>query len=203
MAPAQVPSTRTPGAPLRAYWFSQTIGLDRGLQPFLQAMAHATTRIELDIRGDDPWGHGETLKTMARELGVADRLRLLPMAPPEEMVRLAAAYDLGLSLETNATENRRLCLTNKIFTYLLAGVPVLLSDTPAQRQLAPELGEAAALVPLSDPLAVATAVDRLAGRLDQARAEALRLGRERYNWEVEKGALLASVGAAFAQGASC
>jgi hypothetical protein len=61
------------------------------------------------------------------------------MAPPEEMVRQAAPYDIGLSLETDISDNRSLCLTNKIFTYLLAGVPVLLSDTPAQRALAPRL----------------------------------------------------------------
>jgi glycosyltransferase involved in cell wall biosynthesis len=199
MAPTQSPPPRLPGAPLRAYWFSQTIGLDRGLQPFLQAMARTAVRIELDIRGGDPWGHGKTLRTMARELGIADRVRVLPVAPPQEMVRLAAAYDLGLSLETDVSENRRLCLTNKIFTYLLAGVPVLLSDTPAQRALAPDLGRAAALVPLSDPTAIAAALDRLAAGLDEARAEALRLGRERYNWDVEKGALLASVEAAFAR----
>jgi len=200
MAPPQPRAPRQPGAPLRAYWFSQTIGLDRGLQPFLQAMARTAIRVELEIRGDDPWGQGETLKTMARELGIADRLRVLPVAPPQEMVRLAAAYDLGLSLETDVSENRRLCLTNKIFTYLLAGVPVLLSDTPAQRALAPDLGDAAALVPLSDPTAIAAALDRLAAGLDAARVAALRLGRERYNWEVEKDALLASVETAFARG---
>jgi len=200
MAPAQAPSPRQPGASLRAYWFSQTVGLDRGLQPFLHAMARTTARVELEIRGDDPWGHGETLRALARELGIADRVRLLPVAPPQEMVRLAAAYDLGLSLETDVSENRRLCLTNKIFTYLLAGVPVLLSDTPAQRALAPDLGDAAALVSLSDPTAIAAALDRLAARLDGARAEALRLGRERYNWEIEQRALLASVEAAFSRG---
>src|SRR6478609_8404327 len=200
MLPTQAPVPRQPGAPLRAYWFSQTIGLDRGLQPFLQAMVRTTARIELEIRGGDPWGHGETLRTLARALGIADRVRLLPVAPPQEMVRLAAAYDLGLSLETDVSENRRLCLTNKIFTYLLAGVPVLLSDTPAQRALAPDLGGAAALAPLSDPTAIAAALDRLAAGLDPARAEALRLGRERYNWEIEQRALLASVEAAFSRG---
>jgi hypothetical protein len=206
MAPPPAAMPRQPDAPLCAYWFSQTIGLDRGLQPFVQAMARTKTRIELELRGDDRWGHGETLMAMARDLGIGDRLRLLPMAPPEEMVRLAASYDLGLSLETSVTENRRLCLTNKIFTYLLAGVPVLMSDTLAQRALAPDLGAAAALVSLADPPGIAGTLDRFAGSLDQARAEAARLGRERYNWEVEKGALLGSVAAAFEhneQGASC
>jgi len=187
---------------LRAYWFSQTVGLDRGLQAFLKAMAVAKGRVSLDIRGGNRWGHGDTLLELARELGIAERVRLLPTAAPDEMVDLAASYDLGLSLETEATESRRLCLTNKIFTYLLAGVPVMMSDTPAQRALAPELGDAAALVSLADPTAMAQALDRLAGspdRLDEAKAKAADLGRQRYNWQMEKRALLASVERAFAQ----
>jgi glycosyltransferase involved in cell wall biosynthesis len=199
MAPTEVSVPRPPGAPIRAYWFSQTIGLDRGLQPFLQAMAQARTRIELELRGADPWGHAGTLLAQARDLGLADRVRVLPLGAPDEMVRLAAAYDLGLSLETDVSQNRQLCLTNKIFTYLLAGVPVLMSETPAQRQLAPDLGAAAAVAPLSDPKALATAIDRLADGLDAAKVQAARLGRERYNWETEKAALLASVDAALAR----
>jgi glycosyltransferase involved in cell wall biosynthesis len=140
------------------------------------------------------------LARLARDLGIADRVRVLPMASPGEMVRLAAAYDLGLSLETDVSENRQFCLTNKIFTYLLAGVPVVMSDTPAQRQLAPDLGEAAAVVSLANPKGIAAALDRLAGTLDAAKAEAMRLGRERYNWETEKKALLVSVESAFARG---
>jgi len=187
---------------LRAYWFSQTVGLDRGLQAFLKAMAAAKGRVSLDIRGGNRWGHGDTLMALARELGIAERVRLLPTAAPAEMVDLAASYDLGLSLETEATESRRLCLTNKIFTYLLAGVPVMMSDTPAQRALAPELGDAAVLISLADPPAMAQALDRLAGssdRLDQAKAKAAELGQQRYNWQVEKRALLSSVEHAFAQ----
>jgi len=199
MAPAQAVAPRHADAPLRAYWFSQTIGLDRGLQPFLQGMAKAKARVELELRGDDRRGHGSALLAMAKDLGLGDRVRLLPMAAPEEMVRLAAAYDLGLSLETDVSENRQLCLTNKIFTYLLAGVPVVMSDTPAQRQLAPDLSDAAVLVPLADPQAIAAAIDRLAAKLDAAKAHAVHLGRERYNWDVEKKALLASVDRAFAE----
>jgi hypothetical protein len=79
-------------------------------------------------------------------------------------------------------------------------VPVLLSDTPAQRALAPELGAAARLVSLADPAAMAATLDDLAGSSaarTEASASAWRLGRERYNWEVEKAALLASVARAF------
>jgi glycosyltransferase involved in cell wall biosynthesis len=187
---------------LRAYWFSQTVGLDRGLQEFMRAMARAKSHVSLDIRGGDRSGHGDALMALARNLGVAERVRLLPIAPPDEMADLAVPYDIGLSLETGASESRRLCLTNKIFTYLLAGVPVMMSDTPAQGALAPDLGEAATLVSLANPDSMAQALDRLAGSpeaLDKAKAAASRLGRQRYNWDVEKQALLDAVERVFAQ----
>ncbi len=199
MAPAQRERGGRPGG-VRAYWFSQTIGLDRGLQSFLRAMARSRVRVALDIRGRNRWGHGDKLMTLASELGVADRVALLPPAPPDDMVRLAAHYDIGLSLETDANQNRGLCLTNKIFTFLLAGVPVLMSDTPAQRALAPALGAATRLVALDDHDGMAAVLDRLASapaELDAAKAAAWQLGQERYNWEREKGGLLQSVAMAF------
>ena len=203
MAPPRPRPVRSrEGTPiLRAYWFSQTIGLDRGLQAFIQAMARAEAHVTLDIRGSNRWGHGDALLALAHSLGVADRVRLLPMAPPGEMVRLAADYDLGLSLETEVSENRRICLTNKIFTYLLAGVPVVMSDTPAQTLLAADLGPAGRLCSLADPAGLAATLDALASPavLAEASASAWRLGRERYNWEREQEVLLQSVAAAFAR----
>ena len=145
-------------------------------------MAQASTPIELESAGDDPWGHGATLLAMARDLGIGDRVRVLPMASPDEMVRLAAAYDLGLSLETDVSENRRLCLTNKIFTYLLAGVPVVMSDTPAQRAARARSrrgGGSGAACPIRQAIAVGARSP--CGRLDAPRSATP--GRERYNWE--------------------
>ena len=194
-APHQGDPTR-----LKAYWFSQTIGLDRGLQPFLQAMARTRGHVTLDIRGGNQWGGGDRLMALARELGVADRVSVLPKAPPDEMVRLSAAYDIGLSLETAGTENHQICLTNKLFTYLLAGIPTMMSDTRAQREFAPALGAAGMLVSLSDPGTIAAALDDLGeapARLAEAKRTAWRLGRERYNWGVERDFLLKAVDRAF------
>lgn len=182
---------------LRAYWFSQTIGLDRGLQAFLRAMARTRSHVSLDIRGVDR--QGESLMAFAQELGVRDRLTLLPLASPDKMVELAAAYDVGLSLEPGFSENNRRALGNKIFTYLLAGVPVLMSDTPAQRLLAPDLGEAAAVFSLQDSDGMAAQLDRWAFSVDdrqRARATARDRAMTRYNWDLEKQAMLASVASA-------
>ncbi len=111
-------------------------------------------------------------------------------------VRSAAGYTAGLSLELRRPLNRNVCLTNKAFTYLLAGVPVILSRTRAQDRLAAELGDAALLLDLDDMQGSATKVtDWLNSPTVRctARREAFRLGRERFNWDIEKGKFLARI----------
>lgn len=185
-----------PKEELSAYWFSQTIGPDRGLQSFIQAMARTHARVTLHVRGSDHWGHGKNLLALARSLQIGDRVELLPMESPFRMVEFASQYDIGLSLEADISESRRRCLTNKIFTYLVAGRPVLMSDTPAQTALAGDLGAAAALVSLSDPATISDQLDRWAlssNGLQAAREAAWQLARTRYNWQVEQQVFLASV----------
>jgi hypothetical protein len=109
------------------------------------------------------------------------------------MVRLASPHDIGLVGETGATHNRRIALTNKQFTYLLAGLPILMSDVPAHRDFAAALGEAAHLYAVDDDVQLAQMMDEVLGdpaRLAAARAHAWRLGQERYNWDMEKQTLL-------------
>ena len=118
------------------------------------------------------------------------------MALPCEMIRLATPYSLGLALELDDPPNRALCLTNKAFAYLLAGIPILFSRTPAQEQLAGALGEAAMLVDLDRPDVTAHTLDAFfadKGLQARARACAWRLGHDRYNWDTEKVKFLDSV----------
>src|SRR5205823_6608835 len=134
---------------LSLYWFSQTVGPGRGLEPFIEAMGKVRAQVKLSIRGSDFLGYSARLKAIATEAGVADRVHFLPSAPPNEMARLAAQHDVGLASELTVPPNHAIALSNKIFIYLLAGIPILLSDTPAQRELARELGSAARLVDLN------------------------------------------------------
>jgi glycosyltransferase involved in cell wall biosynthesis len=110
-------------------------------------------------------------------------------------VKLAQGYDVGLSVEDADVMNRHLCLGNKIFTYLAAGVPVLMTATPAQSRLAAGLDGAAVLYNNGD-------IDALAELLTQWNADATRrcaaahaaraAAERRWHWEhaEDRGALL-------------
>lgn len=190
------PGPISDGRPARIYWFSQTIGPGRGLEAVVAALGLMRTPVELHLRGFPAPGYVSRLQELAARAGLARPVRCLQPGVPHEMARLASGADLGLSTEERLPPNRNLCLTNKIFIYLLAGIPQLLSDTAAQRALAPELGEAALLADLSEPGAVAARLDEFLsspGRVAAARRKARELAAQRFCWDVEKSIFLESI----------
>ncbi|MEO6053961.1 MAG: hypothetical protein ABIP97_08125 [Chthoniobacterales bacterium] len=177
-------SNSSSGTAIRFYWFSQTVGPARGIEKIAPILNRLSFPWQLDLRGwcDDAY------KAQLRAL-FGDRVRILPPEPPEEMIRLAAEYDAGLSLELTVPRNRDLCLTNKIFTYLLAGIPVILSKTTAQCALAAELGDAAAVIDFNDIDKSAQTLEDFFGddsRRKISRDHAWHLGQTRFNWDAEK-----------------
>jgi len=177
--------------PLALYWFSQTIGPDRGLEDIVRAMGRLPDgTAELHLRGRWHHGYAEALASVAAEAGVDGR-RIVSYAPAdsEEMVRLAAAFDIGLATETGKTQNRRIALTNKVFTYLLAGIATLATRTRAQAALIDRLGLAAQSYEPGDIDGAAAALKLWADDrrlLESSRRAAWLAGETRYNWDTEK-----------------
>ena len=191
--PTRRGSTR-PGPSL--YWFSQTIGPGRGLETALAAIAEAASRPHLYLRGTPATGYEAYLRDLAEQAGAASRLHILKPAPPDNLERLGAAFDLGYSGESGFSANNTMALGNKLFSYILGGVPCLASDIPAHRRIAPELGEAMTLFPASDAEALAGLLDRFlcdADRLAAARRHAWALGQNRFNWDKQKVELLETI----------
>jgi glycosyltransferase involved in cell wall biosynthesis len=197
---AERPSLPVPrrDGPLRLYWFSQTIGRGRGLEDAVAAMGQLRGRkVELHLRGVWQPGFQVDLDLIARNAGVDLRSIVVhEPASPSDMVRLAAEYDVGLAIETSVTPNAEILLSNKIFTYLLAGIAVLASATRAQVALSNELGRSAVLAPVGDAGALAEAIIRWIDEPDALRAArraAWHLGETRFNWDREQETFLQAV----------
>ena len=192
--PLQFRETK-PDGPLKLYWFSQTIGPGRGLENVIHAMAALREcAIELYLRGRCSSGYEERLRQLARqnELDLG-RINFCPPAPADDMIRLSAEYDVGLALEQPDSPNRDLCLTNKIFSYLLAGNAVAATSTTGQKAIVDTLGPAAFLYEPADSDALARGLrfwhdDR--SELQRARKAAWSLGTYPFNWDHEKSALV-------------
>jgi hypothetical protein len=186
------------------YWFSQTVGPGRGLEALVEALGLVRTPCDLHLRGLPAGDFPARLTALAHSVGFRGRLEFHPLANPASMISLAAAHTLGLSLEQSTPRNRDLCLTNKIFTYLLAGTPVLLTPTRAQQRLATDLGEAALVLNFDRPADTAGKLDAWLASPSRphAAAHARALGLGRYNWDYEQASFLQTLRSALAKSAT-
>ncbi len=183
--------TMEPGPSL--YWFSQTIGPARGLEAAVAAIGQANSKPHLYLRGRPAVGYLDHLRSLAASASHSARIHVLEIAPPHQLERLSACFDLGLVGETSHTVNRAICLTNKVFSYLLAGVPPLMSATPAHVALAEMHQLQKLLFPIDGTNALASRLDELFEHpqlLEGLRTKCFVLGQERYNWERESRVLL-------------
>lgn len=188
--PAAFPPASEDG-PLTLYWFSQTIGLDRGLRDAVRALGLLREhRIELHIRGELRESTRQELLALAATCGVeSHRIVFHGPAPQDEMVRLAAEYDVGLALEPGLSGNNDLAISNKLFTYLLAGNAVAATATRGQSSVMAKIGKAGFCYDPGNVQAMAGGLrlwceDRNA--LRRARQQAWDWGTRRFNWDVEK-----------------
>ncbi len=181
----------------KLYWYSQVIGPGRGLEEAVQALALLVTPCELHLRGMPLPGFVEQLTALAVSLGVGERLIIHPPCPPDDLIAEAARYDVGLALENSVELNRLICVTNKIFTYMNAGLAIIATDTPGQRGIMAQAPDAGLSCRMNDVESLAMAVNRLLESpelLTSFRKESRRAAEERFNWRVESDTLVRLVG---------
>ncbi len=193
------------GAALSLYWFSQAIGLDRGLQDAIRAAGALPLPVQIHLRGSLSPTVRTELEALARESGIADSLFFHPQVPPLELLSRAAEHDVGLALELDHTPSRALSVTNKLFLYLLAGLAVVVTDVPGQRRIFDSCPRAGFVYRLGDSQTLATRLaqwQREPQTLQASKDAALQAAQTTWHWERESQKLLRSVASILAEKSS-
>jgi glycosyltransferase involved in cell wall biosynthesis len=114
---------------LRLYWRNSVIGFgQRGLDDALVAMTLLPEDVVLSLQGRLPLDGGHELRARITELGLNDRVTILPPYAPGEAVTSAALHDCGLCLERRGPANHEYTTSNKLFDYMMAGLAVVVPD---------------------------------------------------------------------------
>jgi glycosyltransferase involved in cell wall biosynthesis len=167
------------------YWFSQTIGSDRGLEDALRALPRLPSDVVLSLRGKWSPGYEDTFHRKAHRLGVDNRIRNLGLVPPDELIPRAAQHDVGLALEPGSSPNNRIAVSNKFFSYLLSGIPIVATDTLGQGPVVDTLPGVAQSYAPGEIDEFVKAVKALLDE-NKLRDRAVQAARDRYCWDVEK-----------------
>jgi glycosyltransferase involved in cell wall biosynthesis len=172
------------------------IGLDRGLQDVIRALARVDRPCQLHIRGWHSPAVADHLHTLARDAGVLDRLFLHDRVPSGELLSRAVEHDIGLALEQPISRNKVLTASNKIFFYLLAGLAVVATATPGHEAVLEQAPGAGDVYRPGDVEQLARILERLIAEpavLASRRQAALTAARVRWNWETEQQPLIDAV----------
>lgn len=181
------PEVEKVGQPPSFFWFSQTIGPGRGLEPFVAAWLAMQHDSQLVLLGEPVDGYIEQL-FQAASSHKRSMISVISTVAPEALPEVIARHDIGLALEQSSIVNRDLTITNKILQYLNAGLAIVASDTAGQREVLSRSPEAGLIINLDDSQALAQKLDSLLANRDRliARKQAARqLAETAYCWEHE------------------
>lgn len=161
----------------------------------LEQLAEASAMLEGSSGAVAVLGHdagGGALREYAVRLGSGTRIVFHPPVTSEELHRYTASADAGLVLFQGSCLNHVLSLPNKLFEYMMAGIPVLACDLPEIARVIRKHGCGVTVNP-ADPKAVARAMRDMAANPGEARRMGER-GREaalkHYTWDVSARGLL-------------
>ncbi|WP_319502975.1 glycosyltransferase [uncultured Draconibacterium sp.] len=112
--------------------YQGAVNIGRGLEQAIKAM-HFIEDAQLVIAGD-----GDIkvqLEELVRTEKLQEKVLFTGRLSIEELAKLTPTADLGLSIEEDLGLNYRFALPNKLFDYIRAGVPVLISDLPEMKAI--------------------------------------------------------------------
>lgn len=180
---------------LHLFWFSQTIGRNRGLEDVIYALKEINNPlIHLTLAGrcDEDMNtfineHTKKIKACIHFAGIIQ---------PENLPAFACKFDVGLATEQRVPLNRNICLTNKIFVYLLAGNCILASDTDAQKTFLTENAGIGLLFKSDDIVDLKNKINLLFTQrnlLNEFKERSRNLAVEQMNWENEAKKLIEEI----------
>lgn len=156
----------------------------RGARELISAMK-GIERVRLVIIGSGDII--ESVRLSAQESEAGDRILFLPRMSWEEMMRYTMSCDAGLSLDTDTCINQRYSLPNKLFDYIAAGIPAVVSPLPEVSSIIERYGCGVVLGEMTSRT-IRTALEKL--RDDRGYILSLqkkaREARKELTWEKEK-----------------
>jgi len=134
---------------------------------------------------------GELIRKVKEE-DLEEKVKFIDAVPYEELLDYTMSADLGVHPVQNTCLSYYYSAPNKLFEYLMAGLPVAVSNFPDMRRIVENEGVGETFDP-EDPKDIARVINNILNdekKYNRRRRNALKIAKERYNWEMESEKLL-------------
>jgi len=179
------------GADTRIALYQGYLLADRQLNRLIRAARFVDPGVVIVMMGEG--AAQPDLESLIAQEQVGDRVRIIPPVPHAELLAWTAAADVGLIVYgQDHSPNVQMCLPNKLFEYLMAGIPVLASPLEAVADII-KAYDVGSVVTSLEPQELGRALsDMLAdGRsLARMRRNARTASRRDLRWDIESQRLI-------------
>jgi glycosyltransferase involved in cell wall biosynthesis len=156
----------------------------RGLDKLIQAVPLFTEGIVVLV------GDGKIkpeLQTMVTKMGLEDKVRFIPKVPLSDLPSYTRNAYLGFQVLNNVCFNHYSASSNKLFEYMMVGVPVIACNFPEIKRVV-EGDQIGICIDSHSSEQIASAVNQLLCNesLHQTLSQNCLHASEKYNWELEK-----------------
>lgn len=168
--------------------YQGALNLGRGLEMLIESMQFLTDVCLLLVGDGDKTME---LKQLAQEKSVSDKVIFTGKIPFEKLPSYTQLATIGVSVEEDLGENYRYALPNKLFDYIHAGKPVLVSDLPEMKRIV-ETYRCGEVLQSRNPQCVAQQIQTLLQNPSQLQsyAEQSRKAAEDLCWQREEEKIL-------------
>ncbi len=174
-------------ASTRIALYQGNLQADRGLDRLVRAGHYLTPNRIIALMGSGP--EEAMLRELVEKENLGDRVKILPAVPYAELLAWTASADLGLIIyPLSYSPNVNLCLPNKLFEFLMAGLPVLASPLVAVQEML-ERYDVGQIVQTVEPEPMGKAISAMLDDTDglsRMRRNALAASRMDLSWEHEQ-----------------
>lgn len=177
----------------RIFLYQGNLHYGRALDKLVRAARFLEEGIVVVMMGKGTKDYLAELSALIASEGVADRVKIIPAAPYDELLSWTVSADLGSHIiEAEYSLNKRYCLTNKFFEYLMAGLPVLSSSSLEAIEELMQTHDVGQSVDSLEPEVIASAVNNMLAdqvSLTRMSQNALQAAQE-LCWDKEKQQLI-------------
>jgi glycosyltransferase involved in cell wall biosynthesis len=133
----------------------------------------------------------EYYKKLATEMDLVDQVYFLGKLTLEELPKITASADVGVSLIENLSTSYYYALPNKLFEYIMAEVPVIVSDLPQMKAIVDKYDVGFA-VEFGSKDELISAIKKLTedNSLHESKKQNCHIASQELNWEKEVTSLL-------------
>ena len=157
----------------------------RSVDTIVEALGELST-VHLAIITNNAGEYVEGIKTRTHELGIANRVHFLPYVPFFNVTSFLSTANLGIH-PIKRYPNAEIALPNKLFEYIHAGLPIIVSNNPAMSDFV-EKNDCGSVFSVSDHHSLARQIEKVLDRQKKDRnweKSILSIARN-YSWEVQE-----------------